>query len=405
MEVQFKRLTKGNRGRSSSRFDNMLITTRRQPAINGYGAAAKTHVFSPIGSSTAQISFFKRAYSTGIRTNLIVSKIIVTTRNTPKSEEDKDIVTLLKGYSHVKERAITKAKMKYVSDYSTENDGTMDPRLNRLKSPRNGEFIERLSTHTGGNYEKARLVYKNHIKNVKQLRTHVYRSSKKTNRYISKVGQLLTQIRRESITRRVPTFVKNQKLNTEKALPIVEQKRLGGKIYREASKHYERRATKTSENVFLKGAKNILHYRKASNRKQNTSFVTAPILPINAFQIKRLMRNRARKHGLNKQIAIRLGAAKTTQFYGKKRSRTRMSFIPVPNKRKSIVLSRALAYSVKQRKTFTKFTSKKIKLKVTKSSKQNIQKNFVKRFKQIRAVQKKVSDSNTKKLAKETVAS
>ena len=110
--------------------------------------------------------------------------------------------------------------------------------------------------------------------------------------------------------RQAPTFIKNKKIEKEKLLPTVHQKRLNYGV-KETSSALRLRSISLKVTHFLpQSRRNTLHEKNASKRKRVTPAAPAFVIPAKSFQVTRLLKKRARKFGLKKRIAHRQGTKK-----------------------------------------------------------------------------------------------
>ena len=212
---------------------------------------------------------------------------------------------LLTAFKLVKSRNVAKSKIRHISENETEINGVVDFRLSRQKSPRNSEFIERLADHSNQVHEKTFLSYKESVRKKILKTLNAEKSSRTTKIATHAEPAFLHKVRKQAMTRRSATFVKNKKLASEKFIPPVEQKRFNGYNIENRELQYKQRVLKGVVNRPLQANRSILHSRNPS--KRNFFFVETPalVVPARAFQIRKQLRSRSRKLGLNKKIANR----------------------------------------------------------------------------------------------------
>lgn len=127
------------------------MTTRRSPVIVGCGSASRLKSVNLSGSLSPKGSFFTRQYSTSsfLRTshvrNLVGDRISVLRRHTVDSSRPlTDAAAVSQRYA-LKARAFARGRSNYVVGNRETGAGTLDIRFSRLKSPRNRQFLQRLS--------------------------------------------------------------------------------------------------------------------------------------------------------------------------------------------------------------------------------------------------------------------
>jgi hypothetical protein len=416
IEAQFKRLTRGTRGRSSSRFENMLITAKRSPTVNSNGQAAAALSLTGTTSIPKWNSFFKRNYGTYTKKYETVTKRVANKiKYAPTNRKSKTPTTLLKTYKKIKERNVTKAKKRHISDSKSETSGVIDIRTARQKSPRNSEFLARLENYEKNKHEKELLNRK-----IRATPPNVNAHTGKSNRLakIKKFAQntILTIVREQTFTRRKPTFVKNKKIEIEKQLPTTEQKRLEAKMIRNVDVAYIRRIKTNTVQKLPWNRQNILQSRSATSRKPVTYETPAVILPAKTFQVTRQLKKRARKFKLKTSRAGIRHKRKANFFRGvtsgrgkiKKKvlslvnrtyPKTKMNFRGLKLQERKNIFSKSFINGAEN-----KIIKKKLIFKIKYPKTKNIQKNFVKRFKSGRALRKKISKLAAKETARKGVS-
>lgn len=134
--------------RITPRFEGMLATTKRVPTVSGQGAAARKR--SAIGvSQDRSTSFFSRSYSTTAhcsspqRPTLIVNQLVAARRRTALLEDTLSDTTAVVWHKTAKERAYAREYESYAPAPEELGAGALDPRLVRLKSLRNRQYLLR----------------------------------------------------------------------------------------------------------------------------------------------------------------------------------------------------------------------------------------------------------------------
>lgn len=165
MEHRYARLTTERSGRNAPRFENMMMTTRRIPNIPGYGAAAALRVINPVGSSTIRTSFFSRSFSTNQTAKLKVtqSKLLayraeLMRRQTTTETQALPHADALVTRNQMKGRAVARARAQELVSAGETGVGAIDLRLVRAKSPRNAEYLQRVTTVKKARYPTSALM-------------------------------------------------------------------------------------------------------------------------------------------------------------------------------------------------------------------------------------------------------
>lgn len=312
MQNRFIRLTTTRYTiKNSPRFENMLMTTRRTPAIGGYGASANMQVINPVGTAPTRTSFFSKRFSTygrkstnraALNTKLVSERLraldrFLTSEKMPTSSADSTRNQLA-----LKTRFVTKMRTQQLTDLYTPSLSLVDIRQTRLKSLRNSEYLQRLKEKEIGLankqahfHNKTSLIKSNRA--VRSTRTATTKS-----KFISLKGTTkLSNTRSAYVQRRVATLRKAQ---SERLTQLITKRRqiysLTGRLRnREKYKTYllykrKRKKSRTTAplsspitNVYTEPA--LLHTRQAQNR---TSFVyyTAPnILSTRVIQLRKII--------------------------------------------------------------------------------------------------------------------
>lgn len=284
----------------------MLITAKRVPAINGIGARTSGQIFNAANSLPPQTSFFARRYTTYIQKNRVVFNKLNSTTKYETKNEDKEKEILLKKFNVIKHRAALKMKMRHVSKHETELNGTIDIRLSRLKSLRNGAFVERLGQHTVKKNKAILLIPKKSNEVVGNTSAKIKLSARRFTKKIKKTAGLLPSIRQLAATRRALSSLRIKKEITQKKIPATKQKRLGLKETKNNNSMYNLSIKQSIKNVLSTSTQSILHNRNAIKRKNAEIEEPTIVIPTRAFQIKRQLRKRAKKYALYLKMARRL---------------------------------------------------------------------------------------------------
>jgi ribosomal protein S4 len=154
MENRFARLTTERFENNSPRFENMLMTTRRTPAFGGYGAAANLRIVNPAGSYVLRHSFFKREFTTTSKVQskssrktdnaALFLRLQLLRRHVTTEKCSLPAATVLKTYRFLKGLGVARGKSRELLASDDTGAGSIDIRLDRTKSPRSGEYLQRL---------------------------------------------------------------------------------------------------------------------------------------------------------------------------------------------------------------------------------------------------------------------
>lgn len=153
MENKFKRLLKQGNKNCSSRFENILMTTKRPPVITGYGAAAGMRHGSFISSVvTPKSSFFRRSYSNHAflystqAAAKTMQRAVKFNRFAYKHGGSLPDYKALALKYQLSSRLYNKELLHKADNSSEVGSGSIDPRFLRQKSSRSGLFLQRLKT-------------------------------------------------------------------------------------------------------------------------------------------------------------------------------------------------------------------------------------------------------------------
>jgi len=295
MEQQFNRLTKLCGRQNTSRFENLLITTRRFPVTAGHGAANSMLVNKLPGLRTPAVSFFRRTYATRTFLHSTQERGLVSDRAALLRRSSSNESTPLANYTGASIRYTLKGRT-YARERSsqamTRNEtgvGAIDPRLLRAKSPRNLQFMQRLGR---GQRLTKTVQYKQQSEQLLNKKITVYKNTKglsRSNRNAvisliakSSVTNTATQrfraeIEQRRLTNALVTRVKAHTL----ASPAQTQRRLFTGRKRAA---HTNKSTQAVENV--KTQRSILHHRLALHRTKVTAQAAAFILPRKSIFLK-----------------------------------------------------------------------------------------------------------------------
>lgn len=278
----------------------MLMTNRRHPLVNGYGASAEAQVLSPAGSTTKKTSFFKRHFSSTSHPAAVSARLLTRVRNTNSVEEQTPAPALLRPYKSLKERAVAKAQLNHVSEFNLESAGAVDPRLLRRKSPRSGEFLERGHAGTAVTQEGAVVKYRVYLEQQRGRGHCVVRNSRQTARVKDQSGDGATKrIRADGRARREASFLTTYKHLVEKHHAPTKQRRVGAGPY---GFGYTRTTLQNADRKVLVNdlsltAKNVLARKNLHRDVRTSTFGATPVIPADVFQVKRQLRNQSRRGG------------------------------------------------------------------------------------------------------------
>lgn len=412
MEMQFKRLTNGSYGRSSSRFETMLMTTRRRPTFNGYGAVAESQVVNPAGPAVKKTSFFKRQFSSSSRATVTPTRFLLKARSTALTDNDASFVTLLRPYKNLKERAVAKSRLRQATEFGLESAGGLDPRVVRLKSARSGEFLARLRQDPEVTHKEKTLQRKEYTRNAIATVRGVRRDTRRLVLTSASNTGVLADARAKVAVRRMPTFVHNQKRALEKTFVLTQQARLRGKEYGNTTADVARKVYKaTRVNTFRSNMKNVLHYRTPGSVKNKIVQNASPVVPPEAFQLKRHLRNRAYKYGLKTRVKRKLwknALSRLRNYYLYKmgvwpvsrKNKTKVSFLQIRASKRKSLLPRNFVMTASHQNNLGKFAVRGRGLTHAKVQKKSLQKNFVKSFLELQKARRKINKALQKKLAR-----
>lgn len=151
MESKFKRLTNAKVRDNSSRFESLLISAKRSPVIAGYGAAVNVRNGRAINSAlSGKASFFRRNYSTSLPLRAptqfatALSRLVKVKRFVSSNEALLPEYKALGLKYQLNPRSNSKSSVNKAESSSEISLGSIDPRFLRLRSPRSGQFMQRL---------------------------------------------------------------------------------------------------------------------------------------------------------------------------------------------------------------------------------------------------------------------
>jgi hypothetical protein len=300
MEDRFIKLTTERRSRNSSRFENMLMTTRRTPAIGGYGAAAALHVINHAGISTARTSFFRRPFSTAsnlfkpvriLNLGIVSTKISAQLRQ--RTTEKKVLSDAVKAFTHRTVKNSFLSKTQILPTY-----GSIDIRNTRLKSPRSTDYLHRKSSINQQNRVSHKVLHADKQGGILRETRRTFRKNKSQlpnyKRFSSSTSTYLPVLRSYKITRRVAAALKVAQAtaakNTikKKLKPLLAKNRKSRLLKKNFLVKIAQGVKKNKKTKSLTTTRSILHFRQAAMRSPYTYFTPAPILPHRALQLKRL---------------------------------------------------------------------------------------------------------------------
>lgn len=219
MENRFIRLTTERFGKNSSRFENMLMTTRRTPTIGGFGAAAKLHVINSVGTAAARASFFYRAFSTVSRSRthraaptVMLTRFDAMRRRLPIATNSVPVAEAVSTHRLLKSRAVTRAKAQQLSLGFQAGAGSLDLRLSRAKSPRSAAYVEReTSRNTSRMPLPGNLLKQGSTRSLAAV-VRTRRATASPQSYFGAEGHNVSNCRRaEQLSRRAPGLLEAQR--------------------------------------------------------------------------------------------------------------------------------------------------------------------------------------------------
>ena len=388
----------------------MLITAKRCPVTGGHGPALNTLVFTGTTSYSRRESFFNRGYASYARQNRpATNKIVSSLKYISTNEDSQPPVRLLKNYKQLKDRNTIKVKMRHISENETELAGAIDIRLSRQKSPRNAEFIARIVNNSAQENANSFVSYKKTAKKNNRKTLAIGKSNRRVKIKMNSNRTLLHKVRSQAITRRIATFVKNQKYVAESLLLPTQQKRFGIDAEKNTALRQTTPVLSPVLNTSFNSTRNVLHSRNATKRKPVLTKTPALVVPARSFQIRKQLRVSARKSGLNERMIAHVGIKKKFSLFNIKKTklfkninqRTKVSCAAVHvEKKKTSVSAKLTEYDTRIVPLFRRkfhFITKATKLK-------NIQKFFIKRLKPARIIKKNISELAAKETARKGVS-
>lgn len=148
METQFKRLTSPRFPKTSTRFETLLMTTRRSPSFSGCAEHVTMQAANPTRIRTLRKPFFSRQYSTqaaptpqNMKRYTVRQELLLR-----QATNQKKLLALnlqVKTHSRVKQRLTARSRLHEYRGYRDLNMGGIDIRHSRSKSPRNALYLQR----------------------------------------------------------------------------------------------------------------------------------------------------------------------------------------------------------------------------------------------------------------------
>jgi ribosomal protein S4 len=337
MENRFKRLTNNSSLENSSRFENILMTSRRAPVIVGCGAAASMRQGGVLGSSlTHKSSFFRRSYSTSFfrafsSVPVVADRVLKIQRQVVTSNTALSDYTALSVKPVLKTRLYAKSQTSHVEASSSVGVGSIDPRFTRMKSPRNRQFLQRLDTN---NYDKTLTLRNANLRtSLYSLETSalkkLYAAERKfirptSDRVFANESRHAITVRKNTGIRRAASFLKARAQRDYKRL----MPRRSIFSLRKVTQKYNRvnrprtlglnflpafSKLKTSEMLskaerfsFVQKTRSILQFRKASHRKSMFHFIKSPTIYRGAVVLRPSVSRFLFSHGVNASMARRI---------------------------------------------------------------------------------------------------
>ena len=147
MEDQYRNATSSKYSPVSSRFENMLITTRRTPLFPGSGAIAAMKTTTPLHSRTTRTPFFSRAYMTNAPTAPVSSLYTFRTEVQNRRGLDKDSglddAGFASNHRHLKNSLVATHQSGRREVRRSTRLGRINGQLMRGKSVRSANYLER----------------------------------------------------------------------------------------------------------------------------------------------------------------------------------------------------------------------------------------------------------------------
>lgn len=311
MENRFIRLTTQRKTSNSSRFENMLMTARRTPLIGGYGAAAKLQVINSFGASTTRTSFFRRTLFTrspisstskNLKTTVVKNRLDLIERQQFTNTKTVPPATAAFFHRTLKERLSSNAQLHEARTITELNSGSLDPRHSRVKSPRNAEYLQRLSLRNkkaaNSRAQKKLQTLKNaHTINLKTFRRTKYKTvlhSQDHRIARSSIFVEIPRLRKNKIARRLPTLVSSSgigvttKTKNVRRLFTRHRSRTVRSKLQKLVLVAKKKAKQKNKKIKTFNERSILHYRRADARSSYNYFTKKPIILNRSIQLKRL---------------------------------------------------------------------------------------------------------------------
>jgi hypothetical protein len=291
VEQQYKRLTQGPYAQQSTRFETLLVTSRRAPFTSGCGENVKTKFQTKIGATPVKPSFFRRGFSSISsyvrRTNQISCKASrVTSQDTSKQ-------------TFHRERSVEyTATGVLISDFS-ENAAFASVFETRQRSPRSQNFVARLpctqtivTNRNGGFFASLTDNVVVAINNSRPLPAHMF-----------SIPTIVQKGRKEGQFRRAPTAKKSVQLQKLQNFSVNTNQRLELTIIGHSA--FVKREQVTVENKQPLCEQNVLQLRFGEQKTEKTPFLLTPILPRPDIQVKRAIRVFSRRQHLDQRFSRR----------------------------------------------------------------------------------------------------
>jgi hypothetical protein len=297
------------------------MTTRRSPVIAGRGAAARLRSVSFSGSLSPKGSFFNRSYSTHAR-DLISSRISYLGRHIVDSSRPISDAAAVSNRYVLKARAYARTRTNYVMNKQETGAGALDLRFSRLKSPRNRQFLQRLSTNSATSLTFKRKLFKDslyaHLFSLNSASSQAFprrtlrKAQSRTVSFLQTNGTspVLLKSRKQVSTRRVNSFLNTRAFVLQKSLVSFVEKKLFTKKHRAAfvSKKglknlpYINSLQKSQEEI-VANSRSILNYRKAQNRSVPLFYSKQAVIARKSVLLKRPLRSFLNSYELRVKLA------------------------------------------------------------------------------------------------------
>lgn len=312
MQNRFKRLISPHDLRNSSRFESLLMTSRRSPVIVGHGAASRLKSVNFSGSLSSEGSFFNRQYSTStfLKTahnqTLVSGRIAAVRRLVSDSITPVSDAAVVSARYSLKARAYARGRSNYALEHHELGAGSLDPRLSRAKSPRNLQFLQRILKESTTALTFKRKLFKDNLYNcllpvteLPEQSAHyrgarAARSQTLTSHLVATRHSALLKFRKEVINRRTSSLLKSRSVTLrETLLPFVEKRIFTKKNkararYRKTLKATALPSKKTKDSgEIVMSSRSILNYRKAQHRTQHLFYSKPLALARRSIVLKR----------------------------------------------------------------------------------------------------------------------